>query len=114
MAYIQVDGYEIPIVFPVGEGSRALVCSHLLHVRFKFVESSLYVEEEKMSVSSSLLQSITVEKSDDDCWYLLPRNYRAYGLPLALLPASTEILSCQSNTSTVNMPYNTPPISHHV
>ena len=46
MASIRVDGYDIPLVFPVGDGGRARVPSHLLHVRFRFVESSIYVEEE--------------------------------------------------------------------
>ena len=46
MASIRVDGYDIPLVFPVGDSGRARVPSHLLHVRFRFVESSIYVKEE--------------------------------------------------------------------
>ena len=37
-------------------------------------------------------------------WYLPPVNYRAYGLPLTMLAASTEIHSRQSHNSTVHMP----------
>ena len=38
------------------------------------------------------------------CWYLPPGNYRAYGLPLSMLGASTEIHSHHSHTSIVDMP----------
>ena len=47
MASIRVDGYDIPLVFSIGDGGRARVPCHILHVRFRFVESSIYVEEEK-------------------------------------------------------------------
>ena len=39
------------------------------------------------------------------CWYLCSRNYRAYGLPLYMLPLSTKIGSRQSADSTVNKPF---------
>ena len=106
MASIRVDGYEIPLVFPVGDGGRARVPSHLLHVRFRFVESSIYVEEEQRSESGDMVQSILVGKSAEAgtyAWYLPPGNYRAYGLPLSMLAASTEIHSRQSHNSTVDM-----------
>jgi hypothetical protein len=108
MACIRVDGHEVPLMFPVEDGGRARVLSHLLHVRFRFVESSVYVEEEKMSESGKLKEFVPVLKSMEDaghCWYLSPGNYRAYGLPLSTLGSSTEILSRQSDNSTVDMPY---------
>ena len=37
-------------------------------------------------------------------WYLPPGNYRAYGLPLSMLAASTEIHSRQSHNSILDMP----------
>ncbi len=49
MACVRVHGQDVPLVFPVDEGERAKVMSHLLHVRFRFVESSIYIEEEKLS-----------------------------------------------------------------
>ena len=107
MASIRVDGYEIPLVFSVGDGGRARVPSHLLHVRFRFVESSIYVEEEQRSESDDVVQSIPIGKSAEAgtyAWYLLPGNYRAYGLPLSMLAASTEIHSRQSHNSIVDMP----------
>ena len=58
MASIRVDGFDIPLVFPIGDDGRARVPCHLLHVRFRFVESSIYVEEEKRSDSGEVVQSI--------------------------------------------------------
>ena len=107
MASIRVDGYDIPLVFPVGDGGLARVPSHLLHVRFRFVESSIYVEEEQRSKSGDVVQSIPVEKSAEAgtyAWYLPLRNYRAYGLLLSMLATSTEIHNRQSHNSTVDMP----------
>ena len=107
MASIRVDGYNIPLVFLVGDSGRARVPSHLLHVRFRFVESSIYVEEEQRSKSGDVVQSIPVGKSAEAgtyAWYLPPGNYRVYGLPLSMLAASTEIHNRQSHNSTVDMP----------
>ena len=107
MASIRVDGHEVPLVFPLDEQGCATMSTHLLHVRFKFVESSIYVEEEKHSESGEIQQSILVARStagDARCWYLRSGNYRAYGLPLHMPPLSTEIGSCQSAGSTVNRP----------
>ena len=55
MALIRADGYDIPLVFPIGDGGRARVPCHLLHVRFRFVESSIYIEEEKRSDSGEVV-----------------------------------------------------------
>ena len=107
MASFRVDGYDIPLVFPVGDGGHARVPSHLLHIRFRFVESSIYVEEEQRSESGDVVQSIPVGKAVEAqtyAWYLPPGNYRAYGLPLSMLAASTEIHSRQSHNCTVDMP----------
>ena len=107
MANIRVDGHEVPLVFPLDEIGCATVSTHLLHVHFKFVESSIYVEEEKHSELGEIQQSIPVARStagDARCWYLRSGNYRAYGLPLHMPPLSAEIGSRQSVGSTVNRP----------
>jgi len=57
MACIRIDRYNVPLVFPVDAGGWTRVMSHLLHVCFRFLESSIYVEEEKNSKSKQLLQS---------------------------------------------------------
>ena len=108
MASIRVDGHEVPIVFPLDEQGCATVSSHLLHVRFNFVESSIYVEEEKHLESGEIQQSIPIARStssDGCCWYLRSGNYRAYSLPLWMPPLSAEIGSHQSAGSTVNRPF---------
>lgn len=108
MASIRVDGHEVPIVFPLDEGGRATVFSHLLHVRFKFVESSIYIEEEQYSEAGQLQQSFPTMKSVSDeghYWYLGFGNYRAYGLPLPRPSLSTEVASRQSVESTTDTPF---------
>jgi len=83
-------------VFPIHEGGHARVLSHLLQVRFTFVESSIYVEEERKLELWELQESISIAKyieEDGYCWYLTLENYKAYRLPLSKLVASIEILS---------------------
>lgn len=99
-------------MFPVEDGGCARVSSHLLHVCFMFVESSIYMEEVRKSDSRQLQQSVSIAKSIEDeghCWYLPLENYRAYGLPMSLLSTSTENRSRISENSTVDMP-----CIHHV
>ena len=64
MASIRADGHEVPVVFPLDEEGFATVSTHLLHVRFKFIESSLYVEEEKHSESGEIQESIPIARSN--------------------------------------------------
>jgi len=54
MACICVDGHEVLLVFPVDREGRAKVESYMLHVRFKFVESTIYIEEERKSKTGEL------------------------------------------------------------
>jgi len=73
IACIQVDGHENPLLFPVHNGRRARLFHHLLHVCFRFVESSIYIKEERKSKSKELLESIPSERcveEDGHCWYL--------------------------------------------
>lgn len=107
MASVHGEGRELPIVFDVQPTGVARVNSHLLHVRFKFVESSIYMEEEKLSKFGSLLQTMPVERTVDEggtCWNLPCGNFRAYGLPLSVFTISTEMPSQHFETSIVDMP----------
>jgi len=54
MAFICIDGHEIPLVFLVDNGGCARVLNHFLHVHFKFVEFPIYIEEEKKLESDDL------------------------------------------------------------
>ncbi len=98
MACIRVDSHEVPLMFPIEDGGHARVLSHLLYIRFRFVESSIYVEEERMSESGKVKEFVPIVKSAKDeghCWYLSPGNYKAYGLLLSMLGSSTQMLSRQ-------------------
>jgi len=109
MACVWVDNNEIPLVFWVLDGGRAKVFNHLLHVYFRFVESSIYIEEERKSKLGELQESIPkarCREEDGHCWYLPTGNYRAFKLPLPKLTTSIEILNWQSTRSTVDIPYN--------
>ncbi len=66
MAWLLVDGHSIPLVFPILDSGLARVACHLLHVRFRFVETSIYIEEEKWSESGEVLQSVLVVKLVED------------------------------------------------
>lgn len=118
MAAIRADGNEVPLVFLLDIDGRAIVYSHLLHVRFKFVESSIFVEEERWSSEGHLEKLVPVQKllsNEGHCWHLGPGDYRACGLPLHIVVPSVEIGSGQFGNSTVNRPFlsdSYPPSPH--
>jgi len=60
MAYIWVQGHNVPLVFLVVDGKCTKVMTHFLHIYFKLVESSIYIEEEKWSKLGKLEQSISI------------------------------------------------------
>lgn len=114
MVCIRVDGHEVPIVFPLKGRVRAKIDSHLLHICFRFVELSIYVEEERKLESGELQHVVPVMKfmeGNRHFWYLACGNYRAYEVPLFLLYFPTKIINQQSFTSTIDMPYITQTMS---
>jgi hypothetical protein len=107
MAYIRADGHEIPFVLAIGEERHAVVSLHLLHVRFGFVQSTIYVEEEVMSSSGCLKEYVHVVKlelEEGHVWHLRQGRYQVYGLSLLMMGDSIEILPRRSDHSTVDMP----------
>jgi len=62
MASICANGHEVPLVLPLGEQGYVVVSLHLLHVRFGFVPSSMYVEEEVMSTSGHVQEYVHMVK----------------------------------------------------
>lgn len=73
MVCIHVDGHEDPIVFPLKEGGRAKIDSHLLHIHFRFVKLSIHVEEGRKLESGELQHVVPVMKSMEGnrhCWTL--------------------------------------------
>jgi len=65
IACIWVHGHSVPLVFPVEVGEYVKVMSHLLHIWFRFVESTIYIEEEKLFELGELEQSIFVVKTQE-------------------------------------------------
>ncbi len=63
MVSIRADGYEVPLVLRVNGDGLVEVPIHLLHIRYGFIQSSIYVEEEIMSKSGALLESILMSKT---------------------------------------------------
>jgi len=64
MACIQIHSQDVPLVFLVENRECVKVMSHFLHLHFRFVsKSSTYIEEEKLSQSRELEQSIFVVKT---------------------------------------------------
>jgi len=82
MASIRADGHKIPLVLLLGVDGYVVVSLHL-HVRFGFVQSSVYVEEEVMSDSGRLQEYVHMLKLELEfghVWHLHEGRYRAYGL----------------------------------
>ena len=73
IASIRADGYEILLVLPLEEEGYAILSSHLAHVWFKFVQSNIYVEQEVMSESGHLKESVHMQKvvvNNGHVWHL--------------------------------------------
>jgi len=96
MASIRVDGHEILLVPLLEEEGYIVLSLHLVHVRFGFVQTSNYIEEEVMSNFGRLKESVLIQKVVVDyghvCHLHLGR-YRIYDLLQELLPFSIEILT---------------------
>jgi hypothetical protein len=60
MAYVRATGHTIPLVLQITEDGHARVDANVLHARFGFHLSSIYIEEEVLSefgeVDRSILQ----------------------------------------------------------
>ncbi len=96
MACIQLDGHKVPLLFSINDGGRTRVLNHFLHIRLRFVESSIYIKEERMLKSDEVQHFVHVMRFVEDggqCWFLTTRNYRTDGFPLFMLATSTKILS---------------------
>jgi hypothetical protein len=112
MAYIRASGHNVPLVLQIVEDGHARVYAHVLHARFGFHLTSIYIEEEIMSESGEVDRSILqlrFRDNDGHHWVLPPGRYRAFGLTAALMAASTDLLSQPSDMSSVQ-----PPLLHSV
>jgi hypothetical protein len=107
MAYIRATGHTVPLVLQIAEDGHARVDANVLHARFGFHPTSIYVEEEVLSESGEVDRSILQFRFHDNeghHWLLPLGRYRAFGLTAALMAASTDILSQPSDMSSVQPP----------
>jgi hypothetical protein len=96
----------------IAKGGHARVYANVLHARFGFHPTSIYIEEEVLSESGKVDRTILQFSFQDDegqFWLLPLGRYRAFGLNSALMAASTDLVSQPSNMSSIQ-----PPLLHFV
>jgi hypothetical protein len=107
MAYIRATGHSVPLMMQIAKGGHARVYANVLHARFGFHPTSIYIEEEVLSESSKVDRTIFQFSFRDDegqLWLLPPGQYRTFGLNAALMEASTDLVSQPSDMSSVRPP----------
>jgi hypothetical protein len=112
MACIRAFGHSDPLMIQIVEGSHARVYTNVLHARFGFHPTSIYIKEEVLSESGKVYRTILQLSFHDDegqLWLLPLDRYRAFGLNAALMAASTDLVSQPSDMSSVQ-----PPLLHSV
>jgi hypothetical protein len=112
MAYIRATGHSVPLMMQIAEGGHARVYANVLHARFGFHPTSIYIEEEVLSESGKVDRTILQLSLRDDegqLWLLPPGRYRAFGLNAVLMAASIDLVSQPSDMSSVQ-----PPLLHSV
>jgi hypothetical protein len=107
MAYIRATGHSVPLMMQIAEGGYARVYASVLHARFGFHATSIYIEKEVLSDSGKVNRTILQLSLWDDegqLWLLPPGRYRAFGLNAALMVASMDLVSQPSDMSSVKPP----------
>jgi hypothetical protein len=94
-------------VLQIAEDGHARVYANVLHARFAFHLSSIYIKEEVLSelgeVDRSILK-LSFRDNEGHHWVLPPGRYWAFGLNAALMAASTDLLSQPFDMSSVQPP----------
>jgi hypothetical protein len=96
MAYIRASGHSVLLMMQIVEGGHARVYANVLHARFGFHPTSIYIEEEVLSESGKVDRTIlqlNFRDDEDQLWLLSPGRYRAFGLNAAFMAASTDLIS---------------------
>jgi hypothetical protein len=99
-------------VLQIVKDGHTCVYANVLHARFGFHLSSIYIEEEVLIESGKVDRSILQLRFLDNegyHWVLLPRRYKAFGPNATLMATSTDHLSQPSDISSVQ-----PPLLHSV
>jgi hypothetical protein len=58
MAYIKDSDYNVPLIIQIAEGGHTRVYANVLHARFGFHPTSIYIEEEVLSESGKVDRTI--------------------------------------------------------
>jgi hypothetical protein len=98
MAYIRATSHSVPLMIQIAEGGHARVYANVLHTRFGFHPTSIYIEEEVLSDSGKVDRTIlqlSFRDNEGQLWLLPPGRYRAFGLNTALMAASTNLTVSQ-------------------
>jgi hypothetical protein len=104
MAYIRATGHGVLLMMQITEGGHVRVYTNVLHARFGFHPTSIYIEDEVLSESGKVDRTIFQFSFCNDkgqLWLLPPEQYRAFGLNTALMAASTDLVSQPSDMSHV-------------
>jgi hypothetical protein len=107
MAYIKATGHSVPLMMKIAKGGHARVYASVLHARFGFHPTLIYIEEEVLSESGKVDRTILQLSLRDDegqLWLLPPGRYRAFGLNAALMAVSSDLVSQPSDMSSVQPP----------
>jgi hypothetical protein len=107
MAYIRATGHSVLLMMQIAKGGHARVYVNVLHARFGFHPTSIYIEEEVLSKSGKVDRTILQLNFRDDegqLWLLPPGRYRVFGLNAAFMAASTDLVSHPSDISSVQPP----------
>jgi hypothetical protein len=65
MAYIRASGHSVPLM-QIAEGGHARVYANVLHARFRFHPTLIYIEEEVLSESGKVDRTILHISFRDD------------------------------------------------
>jgi hypothetical protein len=93
MVYIRASGHSVPLMMHIAEGGHARVYANVLHARFGFHLTSIYIEEEVLSESGKVDKTILQVSFQDDegqLWLLPLSCYRAFGFNAAFMATSTD------------------------
>lgn len=109
LAFIRADDHPVPVTFPVGPAGYATVSERSLALQFLFKKESVHIEEEifefKSPQASQSIGQLSFRNDDGKVWFLKPGKFRAYGISISLMDASTELLtSRESSMSSVQTP----------
>jgi hypothetical protein len=88
----------------IRRGGHARVYVNVLHARFGFHPTSIYIEEEVLFESGKvdrIIFQLSLRDDEGQLWLLPPGQYMTFGLNAALMAASTDLVSQPSDMSNV-------------